>query len=525
MIDKKAVDGKTLADARRRGFLARKLNGGRPNPAVDRERSAHQRVLNNFVSRLANVAGMPDQDNPMKVAPFAQRASELSHSTWDESRFGPVRNAVNYLGMPVVSNAIDNATARTLPASRDSAYELWDDAVMPRINETAEDRNKAMIKENSDRSYVAGFLSKCASAGVPQEAAFYMLKLAQIQYAKPGYNIFGQPLAAPTPTKQQKANATAAGVSQPATVMPKPVSRRQTTASALGAADPVKPGNNTGLTGSTRKAGVTAPVPKATTGSVSSQPSASAAPAAAAASAPKQKAPQSVFQNKRQRAQALRNQQPGTYEGGVRTQDQNGNPVQVQPNQQASVDAASQARSAMSGQQQQPAFQPTADQQKLQQAWDKMTPEQHARNLQRAGMTEEQFNALDEKSRYETMGKMRDSFKKPVQQPPAQQASAPNPASGSDMVRHPDGVGMIDRASYDRLMQARAQNKQPTREQVADRLAAGRGVANAANYREQQARLAGQGGTPGNRMPRYSNGALAMIDLHGRPISPTLRGT
>ena len=115
-------------------------------------------------------------------------------------------------------------------------------------------------------NYAVGFLSKCASAGVPQEAAFYMLKLAQTyQYAKPGFNIFGQPLAAPTPTEQQKADARAAGVSQPATVMPKPVSRRQTPASSFGAPDPVKPGNNTGLTSSPSKAGVTAPAKPAST--------------------------------------------------------------------------------------------------------------------------------------------------------------------------------------------------------------------------------------------------------------------
>lgn len=160
-----------------------------------------------------------------------------------------------------------------------------------------------------------------------------------------------------------------------------------------------------------------------------------------------------------------------------------------------------------------------------------MTPEQRQKNLQRVNMTEEGFNALNDENRLNTMARMRDSFRKQEKRKPLPLSAygyepQPREPRDTDMVAHPDGNGAyIDRASYNRIMQSRAQNKRPTRGQVADRLAAGRGVANAANYRDQQARLAGQGGTPGNRMPRYSNGALAMIDLHGRPISPTLRGS
>lgn len=91
-------------------------------------------------------------------------------------------------------------------------------------------------------SYEAGFLTKCASSGVPEEAACYLLKLAiDYQYAKPGHDIFGRPLSAPVPTERQKADAAAAGISTPATAAPRPMSRRQTAASPLGAPDPVNP--------------------------------------------------------------------------------------------------------------------------------------------------------------------------------------------------------------------------------------------------------------------------------------------
>lgn len=126
-------------------------------------------------------------------------------------------------------------------------------------------------------SYEAGFLTKCASSGVPEEAACYLLKLAiDYQYAKPGHDIFGRPLSSPVPTEQQKADAAAAGISTPATAAPRPVSRRQTAASPLGAPDPVNPygvrGTSTerktdpasppagsGLTSSTAEAGVSQP--------------------------------------------------------------------------------------------------------------------------------------------------------------------------------------------------------------------------------------------------------------------------
>lgn len=389
-------------------------------------------------------------------------------------------------------------------------------------------------------NYAAGFLSKCASAGVPEEAAFYMLKLADIQYqyAKPGFNIFGQPLAAPTPTKQQKADARAAGVSQPATVMPKPVSRRQTPASPLGEPDPVKPGNNTGLTSSPRKAGVTAPAkPASTVPTFVQQPaqdnsgnyddfqlpdnlevsSSNPAAPAKAPSIPSAKTYNTAKDTVRQGGNSW-----AAY-GGRGGYDSNN------PRMQQMAGAGTGPSAEQKAQQQ--AFKPTADQQNLQKAWSRMNPEQRMRNLRRAGVTEDQFNAMDDRTRYDTMARMRDAAPKKNQQQTARtvktrQTPTRQGGTDSDMVPHPDNPSaMIDRASRDRIMQARAQNKRPTREQVADRLSAGRGAANAANYREQQARLAGQGGTPGNRMPRYSNGALAMIDLHGRPVSPTLRGS
>lgn len=145
-------------------------------------------------------------------------------------------------------------------------------------------------------SYEAGFLTKCASSGVSEEAAYYLLKLAiDYQYAKPGYDIFGRPLSAPVPTEQQKSDAAASGISTPATAAPRPVSRRQTAASPLGAPDPVNPygvrGTSTerkadssppagsGLTASPAEAGVSQPAtstptqPKATSAMGGTEPS------------------------------------------------------------------------------------------------------------------------------------------------------------------------------------------------------------------------------------------------------------
>lgn len=188
-------------------------------------------------------------------------------------------------------------------------------------------------------SYEAGFLTKCASSGVPEEAAYYLLKFAiDYQYAKPGYDIFGRPLSAPVPTEQQKADAAAAGISTPATAAPRPVSRRQTAASPLGAPDPVNPYGVRG-TSTERKAD---PVnPPAGSGLTAS-------PAEAGVPKPKP-------------------------------------------------------------------FQPNVQQQKLQAAWDKMTPQGQAKNLGRIGITQEQFDAYSPQQKYDAMDRMRSAWMKAKQ--------------------------------------------------------------------------------------------------------------
>lgn len=174
----------------------------------------------------------------------------------------------------------------------------------------------------------------------------------------------------------------------------------------------------------------------------------------------------------------------------------------------------------------QPAFQPNAQQQKLQASWDKMTPEGQARNLGRIGITQQQFDGYTPQQRYAAMEKMRNAWAQEKQQAKQQQQQQqPSPAARTvkpqttaraprptDMVSYKGH--MIDRASYDRIMANKASQLTPEQIQQNRLNAIGRGWQ--IQYQNQQARY----NQTRSRQPRDANGNLRTISLAGRPTGP-----
>lgn len=169
----------------------------------------------------------------------------------------------------------------------------------------------------------------------------------------------------------------------------------------------------------------------------------------------------------------------------------------------------------------QPAFQPNAQQQKLQASWDKMTPEGQARNLGRIGITQQQFDGYTPQQRYAAMERMRNAWAQEKQQakqqranpeartvkPPA--AKAPSP---TDMVSYKGSL--IPRADYDRIMADKA--KELTPQQIAQNRVNAIGRGWQIQYQNQQARY----NQTRARQPRDANGNLRTISLAGRPTGP-----
>lgn len=370
-------------------------------------------------------------------------------------------------------------------------------------------------------AYEHGFLTKCASSGVPEELAFYLLKTAKnppkYEYAKPGYDIFGRPLAAPAPTVQQKADAAASGISTPATTMPRPVTRRQTPASPYGAPDPANPygtrrvsspsprPGDSGLTSNPSEAGVSAPARR--TASTSSDPldrGSSADPFAGQGTPSSQVVDpktQTMGQWWKGMSQSDRKNllsQNGMSAADFNSMDNAGRRKFLQSHYDA----------ATGRQRQQPSFQPNEQQARMMSQWNSGTDEQRNRSLSRIGIDQNTFNGYSDEVKYNTLAQMRDSAA-------ARRSSQPSASAGGgqeDMVSY--NGSMMPRADYDRIMANKS--KELTPQQIAHNRAnaVGRGwqIQHATQEQRYANTRAGQ--------PRDANGNLQTINLAGNATSP-----
>lgn len=422
-------------------------------------------------------------------------------------------------------------------------------------------------------AYEHGFLTKCASSGVPEELAFYLLKTAKnppkYEYAKPGYDIFGRPLAAPAPTVQQKADAAASGISTPATTMPRPVTRRATPASPYGAPDPAnphgtrtvtptvrKPGD-TGMTSNPAEAGVTAPAPgqpgtkyeyakprhdifgRPLNSGATAQNTVATAPAQVPNDPLSQGSSEDPFAGQgTPSSQAIdpKTQTMGQWWKSMSQSDrknllsQNGMSVadfnRMDPAGRGKFlkshyDAATDHR-----QPQQPQFQPNDQQQRMMAHWNSGTDEQRNAFLARMGMDQDTFNGLRDEAKYVVLEQMRENYRARQQNQRQAQRTAQNASASDEPYTFPNGdvwdkqTGMqMDRASYDRLMAARAGKGKingltPQQIQQNQLNAIGQGWKN--QYAEQEKRMAQTRG----RQPRDANGNLQTINLAGNAVSP-----
>lgn len=163
-----------------------------------------------------------------------------------------------------------------------------------------------------------------------------------------------------------------------------------------------------------------------------------------------------------------------------------------------------------------PAFTPSQDQLNMQGAWDRMSPNQQANNLRLIGITQDQFNGMSDKEKFDAFGKMRQAAtaRKAQQktQPPAAMAATTRGPKPTDMVSYKGS--MIPRADYDRIMANKS--KELTPQQIAQNRANAVGRGWQIQHQNQQARYS----QTGARQPRDANGNLRTINLAGRPTGP-----
>jgi hypothetical protein len=93
--------------------------------------SVHTNNLNELAGHLANAGAM--EDAPHVRSPFTVQTGRLGADI-GKKRLA-YNNAVNALGLPAFSNAVNRAVARTGNRTGNNAYELWDeyarDAIKP----------------------------------------------------------------------------------------------------------------------------------------------------------------------------------------------------------------------------------------------------------------------------------------------------------------------------------------------------------------------------------------------------------